>query len=84
MADPIDPDDEVVGRLLGVLRDDEGEPPPDLSARAIRRAHTSLTTRDLLDLTTVVFLMRFCAPLLDLVAAMLGAEDPERKGRRVR
>jgi len=83
MPDPKDSNEDVVAELLGVLRDDESEAPPDLPARALRRAHDSLTARDLLDLTTAVFLMRFCVPLLDLVAAMLGADEPERKGRRV-
>jgi hypothetical protein len=74
-------DEEVTVQLLSVLREDESEQPTDLPDRAIRKVQASITSRDLLDLTTVVFLLRFCAPLLDLVAAFLDQDASQTEGR---
>lgn len=75
--DPFDelPDDDFVRDLLGSLELDEPDEPVHLEERTIRKVQAELTSRDLVDLTTFVFLMRFCAPLLDLLAAFFG-HDP--------
>ena len=80
MAEPSRPDEEVADELLQVLRGDEAETPADLPDRAIQKVRASITGRDLIDLTTVVFLLRFCAPLLDLIAAFFG-HDPSQEER---
>ncbi|HEB90629.1 MAG TPA: hypothetical protein ENI85_13740 [Deltaproteobacteria bacterium] len=68
-------DEDLTRELLGLLREDRPEPPSSLPDRTIRKVQAELTARDLIDLTTFVFLVRFCAPLLDLVAAFFG-HDP--------
>jgi len=74
-------DEEVVEELLGMLREDESSPPAGLSDKTIRKVQSQITFRDLIDLTTVVFLLRFCAPLIDLIAALFGY-DPDNDHRR--
>jgi hypothetical protein len=74
-------DEEFAEELLELLRDDVSESPEDLPDRTIRKVRALITTRDLIDLTTFVFILRFCAPLVDLIVAMLGRE-PEPKDRR--
>ena len=69
------PPEDVAEELLGLLRDDPSDAPAELPDRTIRKVQAELTSRDLIDLTTFVFLMRFCAPLLDLLAAFFG-HDP--------
>ncbi len=69
-------DEDLARSLLSILRDDAPEPPDSLPDQTIRKVQAELTGRDLIDLTTFVFLMRFCAPLLDLIAAFFG-QDPE-------
>jgi hypothetical protein len=68
-------DEELAERLLEVLREGDPEAPANLPDKTIRKVQALMTTRDIIDLTTVVFLLRFCAPLIDLIAAMLG-NDP--------
>ena len=68
-------DEDFVRDLLGRLDDDRPAPPDSLDDQTIRKVQAELTSRDLIDLTTFVFLMRFCAPLLDLLAAFFG-HDP--------
>ncbi len=72
--DPRDerPDEEVAEELLSLLRDEGDEVPAGLPERTRRKVQASLTARDLIDLTTIVFVLRFCAPLLDLIAAFFG------------
>jgi hypothetical protein len=65
-------DEELAERLLEVLREGDPEAPANLPVKTIRKVQALMTTRDIIDLTTVVFLLRFCAPLIDLIAAMLG------------
>lgn len=74
-------DEEVAEELLELLRDDESEPSEDLPEKTIQRVRALITTRDLIDLTTFVFVLRFCAPLIDLIAAMFG-QEPQPKDRR--
>jgi hypothetical protein len=81
MAEPTRSDEEVVRDLLEGLAAEEQTAPDGLTDKTIQKVRASITTRDLLDLSTVVFLLRFCAPLLDLVAAMLGQTLP-RTDRR--
>ena len=68
-------DDAFARELLASLDGDQPEAPGALPDRTIRKVQAALTSRDLIDLTTFVFLMRFCAPLLDLFAAFFG-HDP--------
>ena len=81
MADPIRPDEELVEELLGLLREDEPETPSDLPDKTMRAVRASITSRDLVDLTTSVFVLSFCAPLLDLIASLLG-QDVSRPENR--
>ena len=76
------PDEDIARDLLAILIDDDDAAPSELPDRTIRKVQSELTSRDLIDLTTFVFLMRFCAPLLDLIAALFGAEPEERANRR--
>lgn len=78
MAETEHTDEEFAEELLASLREDEPEMPPELPDRTIRKVQSLMTTRDLVDLTTVVFLLQFCAPLIDLIAAALGVENPRR------
>ncbi len=75
-------DEEVARDLLSVLHDDAPGEPEALTDRTIRKVQNELTSRDLIDLTTFVFLIRFCAPLLDLIAAFFGHDDPEADHER--
>jgi hypothetical protein len=81
MSDPARRDEEIAEELLEVLRAEEPGPPADLPDRTIGTVRTLLTARELVDLSTAVFVLQFCAPLLDLVAAMLGAATPPQHGR---
>ena len=74
-------DEEIVDELLQVLREDEPSPPTALSDKTIRKVQAQITSRDLIDLTTFVFLVRFCAPLIDLIAALFG-RLPDHDDRR--
>ena len=69
------PEDDFMRGLFGSLEGDLPDPPAEIADRTIRKVQAELTSRDLVDLTTFVFLMRFCAPLLDLFAAFFG-HDP--------
>lgn len=68
-------EDDFVQALLRPLDRDAPDVPDGLPDQTIRKVQAQLTGRDLIDLTTFVFLMRFCAPLLDLLAAFFG-HDP--------
>ena len=83
-GDSIDerPDEDVARDLLSILHDDDSPAPEELPERTIRKVQHELTSRDLIDLTTFVFLMRFCAPLLDLIAAFFGVNPEDRDDRR--
>ena len=71
-------DEQVARELLEALREAEPDAPSDLPAQTLRTVRSMLTARELIDMATVVFLLRFCAPLLDLVVALLENPDPER------
>lgn len=81
MAEPRRTDEEVAEQLLEVLRGDEAEAPGDLAGQTIQKVRSLITARDIIDLTTMVFVLRFCAPLLDLIAALLGHEVPPNDRR---
>lgn len=74
-------DEEVVDDLFAVLRDDAPPAPEALADMTIRKVEASITSRDLVDLVTAVFLVRFCAPLIDLVAALFGHTPDEPSWR---
>ena len=57
MANEPRPDEEVAEEILGVLRDDASETPADLPDKTIRKVRALITTRDLIDLTTFVFVL---------------------------
>ena len=82
MSDPARRDEDVVEELIAVLREEEPGASPELTNRTLRSVRTLITAREIIDMTTVVFLLRFCAPLLDLVAAMLGQAPPQSHGRQ--
>jgi hypothetical protein len=75
-------DEDLARDLLSILHDDTPLPPDALPDRTIRKVQNELTSRDLIDLTTFVFLMRFCAPLLDLIAGFIGQDPRADQDRR--
>lgn len=75
MANEPRPDEEIAEEILEVLQEDASETPTDLPDKTIRKVRALITTRDLIDLTTFVFILRFCAPLVDLIVALLGRES---------
>jgi hypothetical protein len=81
MSEAERPDEEVIEELLSSLREDQTETPPDLPAKTIRKVRALITSRDLIDLTTFVFIAQFCAPLVDLIAAMFGVETQPQDRR---
>ncbi len=81
MAAPERPDEDVVAQILEILRDDQSTPPEDLDQRTVTKVRATVTMRDLVDLTTLVFVLHFCAPIIDLIAAMFGTEI-QRNDRR--
>ena len=74
MAEPGARDEAIAEELLSVLLEQEPEVRSELADDAIRAVRTLVTARDLIDMTTLVFVLRFCAPLLDMVAVVLGRE----------
>lgn len=82
MSEPERPDEEVIEELLGSLREDQAETPRDLPDKTIRKVRALITSRDLIDLTTFVFIAQFCAPLIDLIAAMFGVETQPEDRRK--
>ncbi len=80
MASDPRPDEQVAEELLELLREDASETPEDLPEKTIQKVRALITTRDLIDLTTLVFVLRFCAPLIDLIAALLGHEPEQDPG----
>lgn len=81
MAAPEREEEALAEELLRVLQDDSPEPPDDLEHRTLAKVRASLTLRDLVDLSTIVFVLRFCAPILDLIAALFGAETTSNDRR---
>ena len=81
MAEPIRQDEEVVEELLGLLRDDDPDTPPDLPGKTLKAVRAAITSRDLVDLTTSVFVLSFMAPLLDLIASLLGQDISRPENR---
>ena len=77
-----DPDEQIARDLLRILQEDAPEEPEALPERTIRKVQNELTSRDLIDLTTFVFLTRFCAPLLDLIVALFGHDPTVGTDRR--
>lgn len=72
--DPVD--------LEALLREgDDDEVPNDLPEKTIRKVHSLLTLRDLIELTTGVFILQFFAPILDLIAAALGQDRVDESGK---
>ncbi len=67
-------DEGIAEELLSNLRAEAPETPPDLPEKTIRQVQALLTSRDLIDLSTFVFVAQFCAPLMDLIAAVFGIE----------
>jgi len=81
MAEPTRSDEEVVRDLLEGLAAEDRAAPEGLPEKTLQKVRASVTSRDLLDLSTAVFVLYFCAPLLDLVAAMLGRTLPQKDRR---
>lgn len=71
-------DEEFADEILGFLREDEPEAPKELPDKTIRTVQALMTSRDIIDLTTVVFVLRFCAPLIELIAEAFGATPSRR------
>ena len=60
----------------GPAQQEAPEPPADLAKRTIGKVQAVISAKDLVELATIVFVLRFCAPLIDLLAAAL---DPGRR-----
>ena len=61
MAEPGARDEAIAEELLSVLLEQEPEVRSELADDAIRAVRTLVTARDLIDMTTLVFVLRFCA-----------------------
>jgi hypothetical protein len=73
MSDDREAWEQAAYDLLEPLRTEEV--PPDESAlveATMRRVHSEITLHEVVDLFTSTFVLRFFAPVLDLVAAGLG------------
>ena len=81
MVAPEPSDERAAATILEVLMGDESSPPDDLETRTITKVRATVTMRDLVDLTTFVFVLQFCAPLIELIAAMFGVETQFKDGR---
>jgi hypothetical protein len=68
------PDEDVMEELLGSLRGDQPAVPANLPEKTIRKVRALISSTDLIDFATFVFIAQFCAPLIDLIAAMFGVE----------
>lgn len=74
MSAPDRQDEQIAEELLEILREDEPGIPANLHGKTLTKVRAAVTMRDLVDLTTLVFVLRFCAPIIDLIAAMFGVE----------
>jgi hypothetical protein len=78
MSNDREPWEQAAYDLLEPLRAERVAPDePALVGAAMRRVHSEITLHEVLDLFTSTFLLRFFAPVLDLVAAGLGNRSAE-------
>jgi hypothetical protein len=73
MPNDREPWEQEAHDLLEPLRAEEVVPDESaLVAATMRRVHSEITLHEVVDLFTSTFVLRFFAPVLDLVAAGLG------------
>ena len=81
MSNHREPWEEAAYELLAPLRSERIAPDDSLLVEAtMRRVHSEITLNEVVDLFTSTFVLRFFAPVLDLVAAGLG--NLSREGDR--
>jgi hypothetical protein len=73
MSNDREPWEQAAYDLLETLQSDPVAPDESALVEAImRRVHSEITLHEVVDLFTSTFVLRFFAPVLDLVAAGLG------------
>ena len=73
MTNDREPWEQAAYELLEPLRTEQITPDESVLVEAtMRRVHSEITLHEVLDLFTSTFVLRFFAPVLDLVAASLG------------
>jgi hypothetical protein len=78
MSDDREPWEKTAYVLLEPLRSEQAAPDESALVEAtMRRVHSEITLHEVVDLFTSTFVLRFFAPVLDLVAAGLGNRSRE-------
>jgi len=73
MSSDREPWEQAAHELLEPLRIEQAAPDESALVEAtMRRVHSEITLHEVVDLFTSTFVLRFFAPVLDLVAAGLG------------
>jgi hypothetical protein len=81
MSNDREPWEQAAYELLEPLRVEQVTPDESvLVETTMRRVHSEITLHEVVDLFTTTFVLRFFAPVLDLVAAGLG--NLSREGDR--
>lgn len=65
--------------VIESLQEPEGDPSQDLLERTLLQVHAEITARDIVGFATAVFLLRFCAPILDMLAAPFASTSREEE-----
>ncbi len=66
--------EDGVRSMFAPLRAREAAPPPDLRERTLDHLEIAITARDLVELGTIVMVVEFLGPVLDLLAFTLGLD----------
>lgn len=67
--------EQAAAEILAPLRADESELPDGLSARAMDRIYLSISSKEVIDLMTSVFVLNVCAPTLDLLIQLIAPNN---------
>jgi hypothetical protein len=67
--------ERAAAEILAPLRSEEVVMPEGLPARTMERIHTAISAKELIELTTSVFVLRVCAPVLDILAQVFRPAD---------
>jgi len=72
-------DERAAAELLAPLRVDPVVMSGELKARTMHRIHTAISAKELIELTTSVFVLRVCAPALDILIRLIRPTGPKRR-----
>lgn len=73
--------ERAAAEILAPLRAEEVAMPAELSARTMDRIHTAISAKELVELTTSVFVLRVWAPALDILLQLFRPTDPDTSER---